>query len=223
MSFLVRIQDTHIPLLEYQGKRVVTLAMIDQVHQRPNGTAKRNFWKNRHRFILGRDYFELSGDEIRQFLENQRDEFRPAGSGNQPDEIRTVGFYRPQGGLHPKVILMTEYGYLLLAKSFNDDLAWSIQSTLIDVYFRSHEKIGQLERELEDALDSKRCAARDCFQRRPHWRTIHDLYLRSYRFTEIAHRVRRSPQCCRHAVKRMIALGLIRSRQVSMHKVLSRG
>ncbi len=46
---------------------------------------------------------------------------------NQSDEIRRLGIERPQGGTPTKVILITESGYLILVKSFTDDLSWQVQ------------------------------------------------------------------------------------------------
>ncbi|WP_334159768.1 ORF6N domain-containing protein [Achromobacter insolitus] len=113
MSHLIHIHGTEIPVVEVQGVRVVTLAMIDRVHQRPEGTARRSFNEHRARFIETDDYLELTADEIRtQSLGNV---FPP----------RT-----------PKGIVLTESGYLMLVKSFTDDLAWKVQRDLVNGYFR---------------------------------------------------------------------------------------
>ncbi len=72
------------------------------VHHRPDGTAKRNFDNNRKHFVSSVDFYRLT----------------------QPSEIRTLGLERPQGGVAKEVILLTETGYLMLVKSFTDDLAW---------------------------------------------------------------------------------------------------
>jgi hypothetical protein len=57
---------------------------------------------------------------------------------DQPDEIRRLGFEeRPQGGTAEKLTLLAESGYLLLVKSFRDDLAWEVQRHLVQHYFRS--------------------------------------------------------------------------------------
>lgn len=60
----VQIKDYNFPIIEYKGQRVVTFKEIDKVHQRPEGTAKRNFNANKHRFTLNEDYFEVVGSEI---------------------------------------------------------------------------------------------------------------------------------------------------------------
>lgn len=48
---MVRIFDTDITTKEYRGKMVVTFKDIDLCHKRPEGTASRNFRKNREHFI----------------------------------------------------------------------------------------------------------------------------------------------------------------------------
>ena len=90
---VISIANNDLTILEHQGKRVVTLAMVDQVHQRPAGTAKRNFHENRSRFEEGKHYFLVS---------------RACA-----DEFRTLGVDIPNRGL----TVLTERGYLLLVKS----------------------------------------------------------------------------------------------------------
>ena len=107
----VTINKTELPIKEYQGQRVVTMKEIDAVHQRPEGTAERNFRANEKRFIEGTDFFRVSK--------------------SQSDEIR--GLEIPNRGL----TLITESGYLMLVKSFTDDLAWAVQRQLVNVYFRA--------------------------------------------------------------------------------------
>lgn len=113
MNHLIHIHGTEISVVEVQGVRVVTLAMVDRVHQRPNDTAGRNFRENRGRFIEGDDYLELTADEIRR---------------------QSLGHVFPPRT--PKGIVLTESGYLMLVKSFTDDLAWKVQRDLVNGYFR---------------------------------------------------------------------------------------
>ena len=62
----ITIQNVELPVIEIEGQRVVTLSMVDKVHQRPEGTASRNFREHRQRFIETEDYFQMSSDEIRR-------------------------------------------------------------------------------------------------------------------------------------------------------------
>ncbi len=106
------IQETEIQIKEYQGKRVVTFKDIDKVHQRPEGTARKRFNDNRKHFIAGTDFFVRKTDEAQ----------------------REFGVTAPNG-----LILITESGYLMLVKSFTDDLAWKVQRELVNSYFRFEE------------------------------------------------------------------------------------
>lgn len=110
----VTINQTPLSIKEYEGKRVVTFKDIDAVHGRPDGTARKRFNDNKEHFIEGEDFYTV----------------------DQPSEIRTLGITRPQGGVPEKVILITESGYLMLVKSFTDDLAWKVQRELVNSYFR---------------------------------------------------------------------------------------
>lgn len=115
----VVINGTQIVPIEVDGQRVVTLAMIDEVHSRTSGTARRNFNTNKARLVEGEDFRVLT----------------------QADEIRSLGLKRPQGGIPESVTVMTESGYLMLVKSFNDDLAWTVQKQLVRTYFKAKSSI----------------------------------------------------------------------------------
>ncbi len=110
----IQIHQAQLPVVEYQGQRVVTLAMVDQAHARSDGTARRTFNDHKERFHKNEDFYEIT----------------------QPDAIRTLGFKRPQGGTPARVILLTESGYLMLTKPFTDELSWDVQRQLVNSYFR---------------------------------------------------------------------------------------
>lgn len=113
MSETTMIQGTQLQVKEYKGKRVVTFKDIDRVHQRPDGTARKRFSDNRKRFISGVDFYKISMSEFRTL-------------GGIDD------YNYPKG-----ITLITESGYLMLVKSFTDDLAWKVQRDLVDTYFRA--------------------------------------------------------------------------------------
>lgn len=109
----ITVANQSVRVVEYQGQRVVTLGMIDQVHNRPEGTARRNFNENRTRFIEGEDFVKVTANEFRTR--------NPGAISNKATEDVTI---------------FTEAGYLMLVKSFNDDLAWQVQRQLVNRYFR---------------------------------------------------------------------------------------
>lgn len=111
---LIKINDQALRLKEYKGVPVVTFSDIDEVHQRKDGTSRRNFNKNRDRFIEGVDFFKITADEFRRLI------------GKNDLRYKT------------DITLITESGYLMLCKSFTDDLSWTVQRELVNGYFRSN-------------------------------------------------------------------------------------
>ena len=91
--------------------------MVDKVHCRPDDHASRTFRQNRKHFVEGEDFYLI--------------EF------SQKGEFHRYGISVPPRGL----IVLTESGYLLLVKSFTDDLAWQVQKQLIKVYFRANAQV----------------------------------------------------------------------------------
>ena len=108
----ITINKQKLTVKEFEGERVVTLRDIDMVHNRPDGTARRNFDKNKKRFVKGVDFFERNSFEAK----------------------KEFGITTPS-----KLILITERGYLMLVKSFTDDLAWYVQREIVNTYFKFQE------------------------------------------------------------------------------------
>ena len=106
MNDLMLKQSLPIERKEYNGQPVVTFRDIDVIHQKPEGTAKRNFNQNKKHFIEGTDFFTA-----------------PKGVRNS---------YTP---LYEGQKLLTQTGYLMIVKSFTDDLSWAIQRELVNGYF----------------------------------------------------------------------------------------
>lgn len=113
MQELTTINNTEILVKEFSGQRVVTFKDIDAVHGGPDGTASRNFRSNRDHFIEGEDYFKITPDEFRRAIGEM--------DARQQNDVT----------------LITESGYLMLVKSFTDDLAWKVQRELVKGYFRA--------------------------------------------------------------------------------------
>lgn len=116
MQELQTINNVDISVKEYCGQRVVTFKDIDAVHGRPDGTARRNFNANKSRLVEGEDYF------VR----------------NSYEAMNELGVTAPNG-----LTLIAESGYLMLVKSFTDDLAWNVQRQLVNGYFRAKSIVQQ--------------------------------------------------------------------------------
>ncbi|WP_234121145.1 ORF6C domain-containing protein [Clostridium hydrogenum] len=110
---LIKINNQYIPVKEFNNQRVVTFKDIDLLHQRTDGIARKNFNNNIQHFIENTDYFSI----------------KPSDVNNFPIPINNAG-----------LTLITESGYLMLVKSFQDDLAWKVQRELVNGYFRVNEQ-----------------------------------------------------------------------------------
>ncbi|EEI83504.1 ORF6N domain-containing protein [Anaerococcus tetradius] len=112
----ITINNNSIERKLYNNQPVVTFKDIDLVHERVSGTARRNFYKNQKHFIENEDYYLVT-------VEN----------------AKCTNFVH--SNLPPKgQYLFTESGYLMLVKSFTDDLAWEVQRQLVNSYFRLKEE-----------------------------------------------------------------------------------
>ena len=119
MQEVVKIGNNNLQIKVYKGQRVVTFKDIDKVHERESETAKYRFRDNKKHFISGIDYFEVTREDV------------------GADFATTYGFSNKA----PKGILITESGYLMIVKSFTDDLAWKVQRDLVNTYFKFNEVV----------------------------------------------------------------------------------
>lgn len=113
MAEQLPLEVTSVAPVIYKNQPVLTLAMIDQLHQRSKGTAKRNYTACKKHLREGEDFYLVDS--------------------TQKNEFRTFGINVPPRGL----IVLTQTGYLMLVKSFQDDLAWVVQRHLVQHYFNT--------------------------------------------------------------------------------------
>lgn len=111
MDYIVNVNNLVLSPKGFNGKRVVTFKDIDLIHERIEGTARKRFADNKERFIEGVDYYFVTPKKI-DMSEKRTFEIPPRG-----------------------ITLLTETGYLMLVKSFTDDLAWTVQRELVNHYF----------------------------------------------------------------------------------------
>jgi hypothetical protein len=124
------MQEMTLPQVKYwNGQRVVTFKDIDEVHNRPKGTARVSFNRNKKHFIENVDYYKIT-----------RDNFNVCQTYNENLKGRISSFQETLGKIPPRgLTLITETGYLMIVKSFTDDLSWEVQRRLVNGYFRARE------------------------------------------------------------------------------------
>lgn len=125
----ITVGNHTLPIKEYNNVRVVTFKDIDMVHERPDGTARKRFNDNKKYFIEGEDFYKISPSEFRTAIGDM--------DRRQQNDVT----------------LITESGYLMLVKSFTDDLAWQVQRELVNTYFRVKDVVtimGAMARTIQD-------------------------------------------------------------------------
>ena len=123
---LVKINDVELGIKEYKKERVVTAWDIGKVHKRDVGEINKIFNRNKDKFILNEDYFTL---KTRDFSER----------------FKTIQDFIPNNV--KEIVLFTESGYLMLVKTFTDDLSWDIQRQLVKGYFKLKELKSSIEKD----------------------------------------------------------------------------
>lgn len=119
----------NLKVVEYNGARVLTTTQLAEAYGTDNKTLSYNFNYNRDRYIEGKHYICLVGDDLKAFREIH----------DLPQNVN-------------KVLLWTEKGCFLAAKSLNTDKAWEAYDRLIDGYFTIRQEVvdrSQLSPELQ--------------------------------------------------------------------------
>ena len=112
------IKDKEILVKEYKNQRVVTVWDISEVHNKEVKRINELFNRNKERFLKDYDYFSLTPTEFSESFKTSQNFI--------PNNVK-------------KINVFTESGYLLLTKTFSDDLSWEIQRILISSYFKIKE------------------------------------------------------------------------------------
>lgn len=118
MNELITINNTQVEVKEYEGLRVVTAWDIAKVHGREVREITQNFNYVKDKLLKNEDYFLINKEKISESKILIQDFI--------PNNVKEIP-------------LFTESGYLMLVKTFTDDLSWDIQRQLVKTYFRFKE------------------------------------------------------------------------------------
>ena len=107
--------------VEVKGMKVLTTRQIAEAYGVSKDKIIYNFNYNKDRYVLGKHYIEVFGEELRRL--------------KRTCEIQSSFKYAKT------LYLWTEKGALLHAKSLNTDKAWEVYDYLVDFYFRAKEEL----------------------------------------------------------------------------------
>lgn len=106
-------------VLQVKEMRVLTTKQLAEMYGTDPKTIQYNFRYNKSKYILGKHYIEVQGEELRR--------------------LKTRSEFHSSLKYAKSLYLWTEKGALLHAKSLNTDQAWKVYDYLVDFYFRAKE------------------------------------------------------------------------------------
>lgn len=106
-----------LQIIEHEGIRVLTTQQLADVYETSTDNIKMNFKRNKDRFVEGRDYYLLKGDELKEFKNLVTDSYLV--------DKRT-----------PQLYLWTERGANRHSKILDTDQAWKQFDILEETYFK---------------------------------------------------------------------------------------
>lgn len=109
-----------LTVTEYKDIRVLTTQQIAEAYGTNTDTITKNFNRNKDRYVDGKHFICLEGQELKDFKTN-----------GQIDLSLKIN----------RLYLWTEKGAFLHAKSLNTDTAWEVYDRLVDNYFKKKEDL----------------------------------------------------------------------------------
>lgn len=109
-----------LKITEYKNIRVLTTQQIAEAYGTDSKVISNNFNRNRERYVEGKHFICLEGDELKVFKTN-----------HHFDESSKIN----------KLYLWTQKGAFLHAKSLNTDKVWEVYDHLVDSYFEKKQPL----------------------------------------------------------------------------------
>ncbi|BEO91163.1 ORF6N domain-containing protein [Fusobacterium nucleatum] len=123
---LVKINNVELGIKEYKKERVVTAWDIAKVHNREVREITQNFNYVKDKLLKDEDYFLVNKEKISESKILIQDFI--------PNNVKEIP-------------LFTESGYLMLVKTFTDNLSWDIQRQLVKGYFKLKELKSSIDKD----------------------------------------------------------------------------
>lgn len=108
--------------IEYKGQKVITTAMLAEAYETDTVNIRNNFKRNKDKFVEGKHYFYLQGDELKEFKKVVTESYFP-------------------NSMITRLYLWTERGANHHCKILDTDKAWQQFENLEETYFRVKEGV----------------------------------------------------------------------------------
>ena len=123
----------NLQIIEHRNERVLTTQQLAEIYETSANNIKNNFNNNKDRFIEGRDYYLLKGNDLKEFLQVNINDLQ------NKSKIRSM-------------YLWTERGANRHSKILDTDQAWKQFDVLEETYFKVKEHTYQIPTTPMEAL-----------------------------------------------------------------------
>ena len=120
--------------IEWNNQRIMTTKLVAECYETEEVNIKTNFNRNKERFIEGKHYFKLAGEELKQFKMLVTD-------SNEVSSKTSV------------LYLWTDKGMLRHAKILDNDKAWEVYEMLEDTYFKVQDIKQDIKQGIKDQYE----------------------------------------------------------------------
>lgn len=129
MNKIVNV-ETRKPV-EWHGERVITTALLAEVYETEENNIKNNFNNHKDNFVVGKHYYFLQGEELK--------DFKRLVNGIDEPLAEKIKFA-------PQLYLWTEKGANRHCKILDTDKAWEQFDNLEETYFRAKQNMIDLSK-----------------------------------------------------------------------------
>lgn len=133
MANIAQINDTKVSIINFRSIPVVTTEMLADFYGADVKNIQNNFLRNTSRFIEGKHFFKIVGQELREFKKS----------------LTLLKMVSPNARA---LTLWTERGAARHAKMLDTDQAWDIFEQLEDCYFNRQEILAKTHKSERTAL-----------------------------------------------------------------------
>ena len=133
MREVVKVGNENISVVEWNGQRVITTALLAEVYETDADNVKKNFSRHKDNFVEGTHYFLLQGEDLRLFKDRVTDSPLVGKNANQ-------------------LYLWTERGANRHCKILDTDKAWEQFDNLEETYFKVKEFSKEIPKDYPSAL-----------------------------------------------------------------------
>lgn len=128
----VTVANMNVSIIEHKGQRVLTTEQVAQVYECNTTNIKKNFNENKERFVEGKHFFKLEGEEL--------------------NKLRVTNSDLQISPMTRALYLWTKQGASRHCKMLGTDRAWDMFDCLEESYFNPKQQEMYIPQNYPDAL-----------------------------------------------------------------------